>query len=38
VPAAVVAALGDNDKWHCADNPGQRFADCAVQEEVYAST
>jgi hypothetical protein len=32
---AVVAALGEDDKWDCADNPDHRFADCAVQEEVY---
>ena len=33
VPEAVVAGLGDDDKWHCSDNPDRAFASCKVEEE-----
>jgi hypothetical protein len=37
VPEAVAAALGEDDTWHCAENPDTNFASCAVEEEPYTT-
>ena len=35
VPKTVVAALGDNDRWECAQNPRAAFNACDIPEEAW---
>ena len=35
IPASIVDALGDEDKWFCKDNPDKNTASCDAPEEAY---
>ena len=35
VPKTVVAALGDNDRWECKQNPRAAFNACDIPEEAW---
>ncbi len=35
VPKSVTQALGENDKWACAQNPNAEFKSCDVPEEAW---
>ena len=35
LPKTVVAALGDNDRWECAQNPRAAFNACDIPEEAW---
>ena len=35
VPKTVVAALGDNDRWECKQNPRAAFNSCDIPEEAW---
>lgn len=34
IPVALAEALGDDDKWHCKENPNRDFASCEVPQEL----
>lgn len=35
IPASIVDALGEQDKWFCKDNPDKNTASCDAPEEAY---
>jgi len=35
VPKTVVAALGDNERWECKQNPRAAFNACDIPEEAW---